>query len=381
MTGDLFRRDLPPVIPERIKEARESRGYTRESFGEQLGVSTQAIGQYEIGQHSPGPEMLTKIIKLTALPPAFFTSERRRRESAVKPNWRSLARMSKPDRLRIGRRLEWAADIVDYVGRFIELPGLNLPEIPLPRDWDDTAALERAAEIAREHWNLDELPIAHLAPTLETNGVILVKERVNCSDMDAVSQWIDGRAYVLFSDDKGSLPRENFDLAHELLHLLAHAHIEVTSDNLPMIERQANYFAGAFLLPRRTFAREVISTSIDYFLELKTRWRVSVQAMIYRCKDLGLLNRNQVSYLWRQIAQKNMRNAEPLDDLFEPERPTLLNGALAMLVENGVQTRGQIANTLKLNIADIESLAGTPPGFLNASKIIPLKLREKPHPI
>jgi Zn-dependent peptidase ImmA (M78 family) len=286
--------------------------------------------------------------------------------------------MSKPDRIRIWRRLEWAADVVDYVERFIELPAISLPEITLPSGWDDTEALERAAEAVREEWQLGELPISHFAPTLEANGIILVKEKVNCADMDAVSHWIGGRGYILVSDDKPSLPRENFDLAHELLHLLAHAHVDVTSDNLPMVERQADYFAGAFLLPRRAFAQEVISTSIDYFLELKQRWRVSVQAMIYRCKDLGLLNRNQVSYLWRQIAQRKMRSFEKYDDLFEPERPTILKAALSMLVENGVQTRAQIANALQLNASDIENLAATELGFLGADKVVQLKLRPKP---
>lgn len=376
MTGDLFRpRDLPPIIPERIKEARESRGYTREVFAEQLGVTPQAIGQYEVGLNSPGPELLGRIFKLTSLPPAFFTSERRRRESVGKPNWRSLARMDRPNRLRISRRLEWAADVVDYLERFIELPKVNLPAISMPISPDESEALERAAETVRNAWQLGESPIEHLAPTLEANGIILVKERVNCADMDAVSHWIAGRPYILLADDKNCLPRENFDLSHELLHLLGHAHVEVTSENLSLIERQANYFAGAFLLPRRAFAQEVISTSIDYFLELKARWRVSVQAMIYRCKDLGILSKHQVSYLWRQIAQRNMRTVEPLDDSFEPERPTILNAALAMLIQNGVQTRAQVIDVLKLDPSDVESLACSPTGFLDTSKIITLKLR------
>jgi len=51
-----------------------------------------------------------------------------------------------------------------------------------------------------------------------------------------------------FSEDKNSVQRENFDLANELAHLLCHSHVEVASDNLAMVERQANYFAGALLL-------------------------------------------------------------------------------------------------------------------------------------
>jgi Zn-dependent peptidase ImmA (M78 family)/DNA-binding XRE family transcriptional regulator len=311
-TGDLFRaRDLPPVIAERIKEAREARGFTRELFAERLGISTQAVGQYEVGQHTPGPEIISRIIQLASLPPSFFSADRaRNRERTSSPNWRSLVRMSRPDRLRIARRLEWAADVVEYIERFIELPKVNLPTILEPNGTDDFEALEQAAETVRDAWRLGNSPIRHLAPTLETNGIVLIRERVNCDDMDAVSQWQGSRPYILLADDKNSLPRENFDLAHELLHLLAHAHVEVTSENLATVERQANYFAGAFLLPRKSFPQEVLSTSVNYFLELKERWRVSVQAMVYRCKDLGLLNKHQVAYLWRQMSK--MRTVEHL---------------------------------------------------------------------
>jgi Zn-dependent peptidase ImmA (M78 family) len=130
------------------------------------------------------------------------------------------------------------------------------------------------------------------------------------------------------------------------------------------------------LLPRKSFPQEVLSTSLNYFLELKLRWRVSVQAMIYRCKDLGLLNPNQTSYLWRQLSSRNMRSFEPLDDKFEPERPTVLLAALQMLIKNGVQSRAQISDALKLNSADVESLCGTPAGYLD-TKIVPLELKPR----
>lgn len=378
MTTELrYRRAMPRIVPERIKEAREARGYTREDFAEALGISVQAVGQYEVGQNAPGPETLTKIIALTHQPPAFFTADRQRfAERLGMPFWRSLVRMKRPDRLRIARRLEWAADVVNYLERFIELPQLKLPAVPLPKSATDWEGLETAANTIREAWELGNLPIRHMAATLEMNGIVLIKEPVRCEDMDAVSRWQSGRPYVLFAEDKFSLPRENFDLAHELAHMLLHPHLEVSSANLPMLERQANYFAGALLLPRETFSQEVFSTSIEYFVELKSRWRVSIQAMIYRCKDLGILNKHQVSYLWRQMSARNIREREPLDGDFTPERPSLLSAALNMLIENRVQTRSQIIEALKLNPSDIESLCGTESGFLD-EKVIQFELKPR----
>ncbi|MBV8824893.1 MAG: ImmA/IrrE family metallo-endopeptidase [Bradyrhizobiaceae bacterium] len=365
------------IVPERIREAREARGLTAEEFAEKIGISRQAVGQFEIGQTTPSAQTMSAIIGVTAQPPGFFTDARKRAvEDFGTPFWRSLKRMTRPDRLRVTRRLEWAWDVVHYLEQFIDLPTINLPAV----DWDfetgNDEQLERITGIVRDDWSLGRGPIFNLAAVLEANGVILLREKVECEDMDAVSRWQGGRPFILCSADKNSLPRENFDLAHELGHLLLHHGIEVTPETLNKLERQANYFAAAFLLPRATFAREVISTSVHYFLKLKERWRVSVAAMIYRSRDLAILSKSQVEYLWRQLSARGMRKEEPLDRTFAVEKPTLLFAALKMLVQNGVRTRADILDSLNLNPEDVESICAAETGFL-AQTVVPLQLRPR----
>ena len=124
--------------------------------------------------------------------------------------------------------------------------------------------------------------------------------------MDAVSRWQAGRPFILYSSQVESGPRCVFNLAHELGHIFLHAGVEVDSRNIDVIESQANRFAGAFLLPRETFPREVVSTSIKYFTYLKERWGVAIAAMVYRCKDLHLLSKSQHGYLMRQMHSLNI---------------------------------------------------------------------------
>ena len=64
--------------------------------------------------------------------------------------------------------------------------------------------------------------------------------------------------------------------------------------------------------------------------------------MVYRCKELGILNERKVEYLWRQMSARGMRREEPLDAVFGTESPTVLVSALSMLVEHGVQSRAEI---------------------------------------
>jgi Zn-dependent peptidase ImmA (M78 family)/transcriptional regulator with XRE-family HTH domain len=367
---------LPRVIPERIREAREARGYTHETFGAALGVTRQTAAQYETGQISPSSDALVRIISLTRQPPAFFTQPRRwKAASACTPFWRSLKRMENADRARITRRLEWAADVVDYIESFISLPTVKVPDL----QWDSTLGLdddiEQMALRVRSEWSLGNGPIHDIVPLFEANGIILVRENVACEDMDAVSRWQTGRPYILYSAEVESMPRVNYNLAHELGHLILHSDLEVNSENLAKLERQANRFAGAFLLPGLTFSSEVLSTSLTYFQQLKRRWQVSIATMVYRSKDLGLLNDSQVRYLWRQMNALGIRKKEPLDDAFTLSKPSVLKASLEMLVKHRVQSKADIEQAINLHPEDIESLVGTEPNWLSSDKILPFSIR------
>lgn len=361
-------------IPERIREAREARGLSGEALAEAIGVSRQAVAQFETGQASPAGETMSRIIGITGQPISFFTTLPPRAGEPRSPFFRSLKRMEQHHRRRIVRRMQWAGDIGALIERFIDLPTVNFPDFEFDVAVGDEDDIELAAEKLRDHWGLGRGPIRDLGAVLEAHGILLVRERVNCADMDAVSCWIGGRAIVLLSDEVVSGPRDLFNLAHELGHLLLHPDVEVSSANLDIIEKQAHRFASAFLLPRDTFSREVLGSSLAYFTSLKGRWGVSIVAMAYRCRDLGLLSDNQFSYLFRQMNVKRIRKVEPLDDQFPVNRPTVLAEGLRMLVEHGVHTRSQIETSLGLNLRDVEAVAGLPEGYLD-HRVVPIRFR------
>lgn len=234
--------------------------------------------------------------------------------------------------------------------------------------------IEEIADQLREHWGLGFGPLTDIAPILEYNGALLIEEPVLCVDMDAVSRWQGGRPFVLYASETESFPRTLFNLAHELGHITLHTNTEVNSKNLDKIEKQANKFAGAFLMPRKTFSQEITNTSIDYFLSLKGRWRVAVAAMVYRCKELDIMNPYQVKYMWRQMNARGMRKKEPLDTTFPLSKPTVLSSAVEMIINSRRKGPEQIAEELAINSNDIESLCGLPRGTL-VSKVVALRYR------
>lgn len=368
------RRSLPRPIPERIKEAREARGLSLEALAESVGVTKQAVAQYETGQTSPSAEVMSKIIAETGQSLQFFIMAPVRPGEPGTPFWRSLKRMEHHHRRRILRRLQWANDICSLVSEYIVLPTVNLPKLEFDPDNATEDDVEAAAEAVRDLWGLGRGPIRHLATTLEEHGVVIVRERVDCPDMDAVSCWFGGRPFVLLSDEVTSGPRDAFNLAHELGHIILHAGIEVSTDNLDLIEKQAHRFAGAFLLPRAQFSSEVLGTSLAYFKSLKERWGVAIAAMAYRCRDLEIFSENQFSYLFRQMNYHRIRKSEPLDDAFPVNVPSILGDSVRMLIDHGVLTRAQIEQKLGLNMRDVESLVGVPAGYLD-TKVVRMQFK------
>lgn len=365
---------LPKPIPERIKEAREASGYTLEGFADALGKSRQAVAQFETGQTSPSGETLSGIIALTQQPLSFFVSMPSRPGNAGTIFWRSLKRMEQHHRKRIGRRLQWAADIATLADEFIELPEADIPHLEFDPETAGDHEIEEAAEFLREYWGLGIGPISNLADLLESKGIIIVRENVQCPDMDGVSCWINGRPYILLSGEVVSGPRDLFNLAHELGHIFLHAVVEINDQNLARIEKQANRFASAFLMPMEAFAKEVFGTSIEFFKTLKRRWGVAIAAMAYRCKDLSIITENQLSYIFRQMNAQRIRKVEPLDDAFDVARPKVLGQAIRMLVDNGVCKRPEIEDRLGLNLRDVERICGVEYGYLD-TKIISVQFR------
>jgi hypothetical protein len=69
---------------------------------------------------------------------------------------------------------------------------------------------------------------------------------------------------------------------------------------------------------------------------------------------------------------KNIRKHEPYDNEVRVSKPAILPHAIRMLVENRVQSKGQILSSIGFNGGDLESICGLPAGFLQ-DNVIDLK--------
>lgn len=81
------------------------------------------------------------------------------------------------------------------------------------------------------------------------------------------------------------LVRQRFSIAHEIGHHILHTEHDSAASSL--IERQANAFAAALLMPAGLLRREIKRTSD--FDELQRRFQVSRDALSLALERLGLL--------------------------------------------------------------------------------------------
>ena len=353
----------PGFAGERLREARLARSLTGVALAEILGVSRAAISQYEKGEITPRRELLWKMANRLNIPASYFMRRVERDDASV--FWRSNASTTRSARNKAEIRLHWLADMVDYLRRTIRFPETNIPTIELPPTPEEyhQQTIEFAAEAARRHWGLANGPISNVVWLQENNGIIVTLAAYEEPSMDSFCRYgdSDDSPLMFLNRDKASAVRSRFDAAHELGHLILHRNVEKTYWNsafrIKLREGQAHEFAGAFLLPRESFADDVFIPSLDSLLGVKSKWKVSVQAMLMRCSALGLILEEDTGRLWRNLSRRRWRTREPLDDEIEHEHPQLLPKAVSLLRSNNPTAAEDMAVQLGMSARDAAELA------------------------
>jgi len=370
------------IIPSKLKEARVARGLSMAELSERIGVTSQAISQYELGTSKPTSEKFMRIIDVLDFPSTFFYSinDSNSLVSNSAVYFRSNKSITKKLKEAYKIRFNWVDGLITFLERYIELPKCTLPNFNelYDEEFPSHNTIESIASHLRKHWNLGEEPIPNLVEILQMNGIIISRIEFGSKKLDAFSRWHNGKPYIILGTDKNSAVRSRFDLAHELGHLIMHKHISQddlsNKEVLDRIEDEANYFASSFLLPLQTFNSEVMSSSINHFETLKKRWKVSISAMIRRCNDANILTDNQIRYLNSQMIRYGYYRREPLDDVIRVEKPYLFKQALNLLLDNKVVTKQKLLDIISLNSDEAETLFCLEPGFFKTG-ITPMKLR------
>lgn len=346
-------------VPQRLAEARLAMRVSRAELARELGVTGQAVGYYESGERRPDMDTLLRIASILQQPVSFFlrSSPSIERERGTR-FFRSIGTRSNKTNHALDVRSKWLWELVSIISEEVKQPAHSLPEITPPADGKlySIEELEEIATDVRRYWGLGDGPIANVIALFETHGLIVTRFELGSDQIDAFSCWIKRKPYVFLGSDKRSCCRSRFDAVHELCHLLLHRDIaqeDLEDKNVrDRIEHEADLFAGAFLLPCPAMFREFYSTRMSHMLGLKKRWRVSIQAIAHRAKNLEIIDEDQYILFRKNISFHKWNRSEPLDDEIPLEQPQWLLKCWELFVKRrGIEemaTAEEIGFTLDL---------------------------------
>ncbi|CYV62393.1 spr1629 family repressor/antitoxin [Streptococcus suis] len=343
----------------RLEELRLLNGLTRADLARELEVTEQAIWQFETGVTLP--KMKNKIAMAR-----FFQVEVDYFDAVDKNGSFSLSRIAFRNADLEAKKnihiqmvyLEKMNQMIDYLENFVSIPNQIIYQLvdSIEQKLQQHESLEFIADHAREVLAVS-VDNANLLYSLEKSG-IYISERLINGNADAYSAWSrNGRPFIVLGLGKSAV-RRNFDLAHELGHLLLHNQVdfeELSKEELEEKEKEANQFASYFLLPRKQFLMDFVNivgkrvSNPDQYILLKKRFGVSIQALEYRAYKLGLLTPQQNSYFYRQISKKGYKAVEPLDLEIPLKKPSKIRSILDVILSNNLLTLSDIERNQRVS--------------------------------
>ncbi len=302
-------------IADRLKSARIMSGLSLQGLADQLkelgqSISKQALNKYEQGESAPNSEMIGLLCEILDVRPDYFSNATVVEFGEIE--FRKLSTFP-------GREKDRIEEVVkDKVRRYLELEEiLNLQtEFQNPLEGfliSNLSDIDDAADELRKEWGLGENPIPNTIDLLEEHGIKVV-EIVSDVKLDAFATKINNvQPMVVLNNAKldHNLDRKRFSAMHELAHII----LNLDQYDEKTKERFCHYFAGALLFPKeRIYAELGHSRSKLSFKELgmlKQEYGISMQAIMYRAKELRIINQSTFKQFYFMFNKLGYRNNEP----------------------------------------------------------------------
>jgi Zn-dependent peptidase ImmA (M78 family)/DNA-binding XRE family transcriptional regulator len=325
---------------ERLRIARVFNGMSQRELGAAVGVAHQFINAMETGRKRPNEILAVALGNALGFEPRFF--------------YGSALVQFKDNECHFRRRkttlISTRAQVLAYgtlFGQFFSFAREH--EIIPPHDNFPTLKanskdeIEKAAEHCRTLWELGlDVPITNMARVVEGAGAPIAAFDGAAIKVDAFSRVGNPNFVVI---NKKAASRCRFDLGHECGHLVLH---RGTITGTPESEAQADAFAAALLLPRQALYREFPRNTHlgiwERLFQLKTRWRVSLGALIRRAAELGLIDRISHQRLYRELSARGWIKSEPHE--FDHEQPEIVPLVLKEFERSYKMERSDVARGL-----------------------------------
>jgi Zn-dependent peptidase ImmA (M78 family)/DNA-binding XRE family transcriptional regulator len=358
----------PPVaLGERLRLARERCGYKQGDVCEATKIGGSSLSEFENGKRTPSLDQLALLASHYNRPLSFFFEEGTPAKEIVLWRVRPPIGAEKYESefrqdCRRYRDLEvWCQDESPYA----------LPEIPANSSPMDFHQAEELARKLRNELRLGDRPAFTLLAALEEDcGVKIFHRPLDPTGTAACAIDPYFRAGILLNSNS-TQQRSNFDLAHELFHLVTWNLFRASgTETSEQEEKFADKFASTLLLPEEGVRSAVNrrgkneQLSIPALFDIAREFGVSVDALLWRLHWI---------YRWKQQERTRtlIANAKAQARVFEnspqvgpaiPPRPARFHALAVKALRNGDMSVGRFAEYLGISRREAMSYVKAEPG-------------------
>ncbi|MBN2128413.1 MAG: helix-turn-helix domain-containing protein [Sedimentisphaerales bacterium] len=298
-------------IGDRLRAARSAAGYTLKRVARETGIGQSSLSEFENDKREPRFSQLSRLAEVYKRSIEFFLQEGALGETVML--WRDAP--ADPGEARnVESRFRQLCEQYHRLELLMADPEEAVwPQAATARDRFDFKEAGRLAEKFRRGYLQGDIPSASLKQVLEERLRVKVFHlRFHGSAVSTVSPEF-GPAVLLNSQSK--LWRRNFDLAHELFHLLTWEVFRTPDSDMcePNSEEDqlADAFASRLLLPTdavkdriEQLADEEGKIGLETLDEIAREFGVSLPALLWRMK-----------YLYNQSVEEIQKHIEQAERL------------------------------------------------------------------
>lgn len=311
--------------------ARTARGLSQASLAKAMRVSQPKVSDLEAGRVSLEGKLLQAAAEALDVPCDFFGQLPPRHATDTAPfHHRKLQSVGATKLGQIHARLQMMQLQIEEL----------LREDATERSADGFKPYEpeeyrggarEVAQLLRMTWGVPTGPVPNLVELVESLGGIVLLCDFGGARVDGLSRYVPGLPPMIFLDQSAPGDRGRRTLTHEASHLVMH----VGRVPSPALEEQADEFASEFLLPAREIRRDfVMGVDLHRLVALKRKWGVSIQALVMRAAELGVITAAKKRTLFVQLSNRGWRTMEP--GYLVHEQPRALRGII-----DGLRNRGR----------------------------------------
>lgn len=338
-------------IGSRMAVARHILGKTTAELAVLLGVGADTYRRMESG-HVNLAKYLDAIADALSVSKDYLLKGPIELVPAGALSYRRKVALKSPQARHIQGMASLTAEFTSLIEEYVNLPTVSVPSVPLSSQEE----IEELVADLRRKLQMSDAPLRNAVALVESMGVLVFWVEAD-REFDGVSFWRAGRPYILLNKHQLDGYRTRFTVLHELCHLICHRtseDVDRHEEERKRLDREADLFASAFLLPASSFARRFPRFGSLYdILDDRSYWKASCAAMIRRARQLNLIDEDRYRRLNVSISAKGWRRGEP--NAAPPETSRIHQFFLDEAGESGL-------TTIKL----VDQLAYSPSWFSEA---------------